>query len=155
MSKKIFVLFFAIMIVGSLHAQYLDRAIGIRFNESGTRISYQQPLGFDNRLEVDLDLGLDMWGATLNGFYQWVWNFSTLAGSYWYVGVGPIFSSDRSLFKPGWKDNIQTGVLAQVGIEFNFNIPFQVSVDYCPGFYFLPSSGGYYDDLRFGIRYTF
>jgi len=36
------------------------------------------------------------------------------------------------------------GVTGQVGVELNFDSPWQLSLDYRPGFYWLPGTGNIY-----------
>jgi hypothetical protein len=44
----------------------------------------------------------------------------------------------------------------QIGLEYNFNIPLQLSLDYRPGFYLVPAGhGGAWEGAALGIRYRF
>jgi len=154
--KKIILTFtLVVSIVGALDAQ--KNAIGLRFGNGG-EISFQTALGSANRLE--LDLGLNNWnnnsgyaGFGLTGTYQWVWGLDKLApGFKWYLGLGPQLGS--------WNTNSYSGfalgIVGQVGLEYNFKIPLQLSLDYRPGWYVLPSNyGGIYDGIALGIRYKF
>lgn len=132
-------------------------AIGLRLGDSngfGTEISYQRALSDNNRLEFDLGWrsGNNYDGFKLTGLYQWVW---TLDGNFnWYAGAGggigsygyddPAFNDDTFLFLAG-----------DIGIEYSFEIPLQLSLDFRPELSF----GDYNDDLDFdiglGIRYLF
>ncbi len=148
MKKVFYVLLVALCISSAANAQVDGKAIGIRFGYGG-EISYQHPLGNANRLE--LDLGWNGWGLGLNGVYQWVWDLSSLAdGVNWYAGLGAgvgTYSYTTSGFN--------VGVLGQVGIEYNFNIPLQLSLDYRPGFFFLNGFHGTYDGICLAARYKF
>jgi hypothetical protein len=150
MIKKFFLtLALSLSLVGALQAQSIGKAIGVRFGYGG-EISYQQPLGNANRLE--LDLGLNYYGFGLNGIYQWVWNLSSLAeGFNWYAGIGAGVGSYN--YYSGSPLNI--ALLGQVGIEYNFNIPLQLSLDYRPGFYLLNGFYPTYDGICLGARYRF
>ena len=76
--------------LGALSAQADSKTIGLRMGGGfgyGAEVSYQQPIGIANRVEVDL--GLNRSGFGLSGIYQWVWDFSELADGFnWYAGVG-------------------------------------------------------------------
>ena len=150
--KKI--LFAFVLVMGSfmaLNAQVDGKAIGIRFGY-GAEISYQHPLGNTNRLE--LDLGLTHYGAALNGIYQWVWDLSELADGFnWYAGVG----AGLGMFDYGSinKNALSIGLLGQVGIEYNFNIPLQLSLDYRPGVFVLNGFNTSLDGFCVSARYKF
>lgn len=150
MTKKfILSLALAVSLVGALNAQSIGKAIGVRFGYGG-ELSYQQPLGNANRLE--LDLGLNRYGFGLNGVYQWVWDLSSLSDGFnWYAGIGAGVGSYN--YSSGYPLNV--GLLGQIGIEYNFNIPLQLSLDYRPGFYFLHGFYGNYDGICLAARYRF
>lgn len=132
-----------------------DHALGLRLGDNngfGTEISYQHGLSENNRLELDLG-----WRShdnadafRLTGLYQWVWNID--GGFNWYAGVGggvgsvDIDNGDSDFFAL---------VAGDVGIEYNFNFPLLISLDFRPEIGFID----YYDDLDFdialGLRYQF
>ncbi|MCE5332020.1 MAG: hypothetical protein LLF95_07750 [Bacteroidales bacterium] len=149
MKKIILTLAFVVSMIGAVSAQVDGKALGLRFggvSGLGAEISYQHPLSDANRLE--LDLGLNKWGAGLSGIYQWVWDLSALSDGFnWYAGVGGTLGLSDSSFG--------IGVIGQVGIEFNFNIPLQLSLDYRPAIYILPSFAGGYDGICLSARYKF
>jgi len=132
-----------------------DNAIGLRLGDSdgfGAEISYQRALGGNNRLEADLGWrsGDDYDGFKLTGLYQWIWQ---LDGNFnWYAGAGGGFGSY------GFDDDDNESFLfvaGDVGIEYNFDIPLLLSLDFRPELGF----GDFRDDLNFdialGIRYQF
>ncbi len=132
-----------------------DHALGLRLGDNdgfGTEISYQHGLSENNRLEFDLG-----WRShdnadafRLTGLYQWVWNID--GGFNWYAGVGggigsvDIDNGDNDFFAL---------VAGDVGIEYNFDFPLLISLDFRPEIGFID----YYDDLDFdialGLRYQF
>ena len=113
-------------------------------------MSYQQPLNA-NRLE--LDLGLNSWGFGLSGIYQWVKPLPQLhEGFSWYWGVGAglglyNYNSAGSAFG--------LGVLGDIGLEYNFEFPLQLSIDYRPGIYVVPSIYPSFDGICLSARYRF
>jgi len=159
MKKMILTLTLVVSMVGALMAQADNKAIGLRLGGGfgyGAEVSYQQPLSKVNRLEVDL--GLNSWGFGLNGIYQWVWNLSDLADGFnWYAGVGAGIGSYNFNFNNDshGPSNFSIGALGQVGIEYQFEIPLTLSLDYRPGIFFVPSFNGTYDGICLGARYRF
>ncbi|WGD34478.1 hypothetical protein [Olleya sp. YS] len=157
--KKLFL--FAIAIFGFATCTYAqdisDNAIGLRFGDSdgfGAEISYQRALGSNNRLEADLGWrsGKGYDGFKLTGLYQWVW---VLDGDFnWYAGVGGGVGSYS--FDNKFADD-ETFIFAagDIGIEYNFDIPLQLSLDFRPELGF----GDFRDDLDFdialGVRFRF
>lgn len=157
--KKIFlVIALTMSVYGISKAQTTSKALGVRFSYNGGEISYQHPLGKANRFE--LDLGVNSWGFGLNGIYQWVWDLSDLSDGFnWYAGVGGIVGTKNTLVNTAYTYNFGLGVIGQVGIEYNFDIPFQLSLDYRPGIYFAPAATQRfhpgYDGICLSARYRF
>jgi len=158
--KKIFLtLALVVSMVSAIKAQADNKAIGLRLGGGfggGAEISYQQPLDKSNRLEVDL--GLNSWGFGLNGIYQWVWDLSDLGDGFnWYAGVGAGIGTYNFNYGNDIHANrdFSIGVLGQVGLEYKFEIPLTLSLDYRPGIYFVPSFNGSYDGICLGARYRF
>ena len=157
--KKLFLLTITIIGFTALsNAQDISpNALGLRLGDSdgfGAEISYQAGLGDNNRLEFDLGWrsGNNYDGFKLAGLYQWVW---TLDGNFnWYAGVGGgvgSYSFDNNEFD----DETFVFAAGDIGIEYDFDIPLLISLDFRPEFGF----GNYRDDLDFdialGIRYQF
>ncbi|NNF85983.1 MAG: hypothetical protein HKM26_05480 [Winogradskyella sp.] len=134
-----------------------DNAIGLRLGDSdgfGAEVSYQRALGGNNRLEADLGWrsGNDFDGFKLTGIYQWVWE---LDGNFnWYAGAGGGLGS-YSFDNNAIDDETFVFLAGDIGIEYNFDIPLLLSLDFRPEIGF----GNFNDDLDFdialGIRYQF
>lgn len=135
-----------------------DNAIGLRLGDSdgfGTEISYQRALGGNNRLEVDLGWrsgdGYD--GFKLAGLYQWVWE---LDGSFnWYAGAGGGLGTYS--FDNNNNNNNETFafVAGDVGIEYSFDFPLLLSLDFRPELGFGDFNNDLDFDIALGIRYQF
>jgi len=159
--KKLFLLSLAILgfVFTSNSQNIADNAIGLRIGDNdgfGAEVSYQRALGDNNRLEADLGWrsGSSYDGFKLAGLYQWVF---PLDGSFnWYVGAGGGIGS-YSFDVPGGNDTSDTFFFAagDIGIEYDFEIPLLISLDFRPELGF----GDFSDDLDFdialGIRYQF
>lgn len=126
--------------------------IGVRLGTDG-ELSYQQRLGNNNRLEFDLGLGgFHYWNSyhylSLTGVYQWHWYIVDKFG--WYVGPG----AQLSLVRPsagGSYFNIALG--GQIGIDYEFSIPLQLSLDARPMWNFLGDFHGFGWGACLGVRY--
>ncbi|KOS04990.1 hypothetical protein AM493_02250 [Flavobacterium akiainvivens] len=159
----------AFMLLGlAFAAQAQDggrNALGLRLGDNdgfGGEISYQRLLGDNNRLELDLG-----WRNSNNydafklaALYQWVWNIE--GGFNWYAGVGGglgTWSYDYD--GPGSNDFDDDGtfifVAGDIGIEYNFDIPLQLSLDFRPELYFNDDYRGdnFGPDIALGIRFKF
>src|SRR5690606_2191856 len=141
-----------------------ENAIGLRLGDSdgfGAEVSYQRALGGDNSL-LDVDFGIrdgkHYDGVKLAGIYHWVWNID--GGFNWYAGPGAVLASYSFDNVPEPYDVSETFIFigGQIGIEYNFDIPLMISLDFRPEFGF---GDDYYenDDLDFdialGVRYQF
>ncbi|WP_029036069.1 hypothetical protein [Salinimicrobium xinjiangense] len=139
-----------------------DNALGLRLGGSdgvGTEISYQRGLSENNRLELDLGWrnGRYYDAFKLTGIYQWVWNIE--GGFNWYAGFGAgIGSVDGNEDHRDWNDDDGLFITAagNVGIEYNFDFPLLLSLDFRPEFGVINAYGDDVDfDIALGIRYQF
>ncbi len=102
-------------------------ALGLRL-ASGNKLeaSYQRAIKKNNRLEFDLgwdrnsDNLLNRYQIT--GIYDWVWNID--GGFNWYAGAGAAFGNAF--------DGYYVDAAGNIGIEYDFKIPLQISLDYRP-----------------------
>lgn len=150
-------------IIASMQAQEIaSNAIGIRVGDNdgfGTEVNYQRGLGDNNRLE----LGLGWRSANnfnairLTGLYQWVWN---LDGNFnWYAGVGAAAGSFD--FDDGFRgdediNEFFLNAAGTVGIEYNFDIPLLLSLDFRPEIGILNDIDDSLEfDIALSIRYQF
>lgn len=162
MKNTLFTVMAIIAFAITSQAQSISKnAIGLRLGDSdgfGTEISYQRALSENNRLELDLgwrsNKNFDAYRIT--GLYQWVW---VLDGSFnWYAGVGGgVAQVNFGRDFEGFDDDSETYFYGagDIGIEYNFDIPLMLSLDFRPEFGF----GNFNDDLdldiALGIRYQF
>jgi hypothetical protein len=166
--KKLFIS--AFMLAGiAFSAQAQDRnAIGLRFGDNdgfGAEVSYQRTFASANRLELDLG-----WrdsnhydAVKLAALYQWVWNIE--GGFNWYAGVGGgvgTWSYNYDGPGPGRGNDFDdngTFIFAagDIGIEYNFDIPLQIALDFRPELYFNDDYRGdnFGPDLGLAVRYKF
>lgn len=162
--KKLF--FTAFMLIGlafNTQAQDISKnALGLRLGDNdgfGGEISYQRGLSDNNRLELDLGWrnSNDIDAIKIAGLYQWVWNIE--GGFNWYAGVGGGLGT-WNYNKNNYKDDGSFFFAAgDIGIEYLFDIPLQLSLDFRPEIYFGGDYADYNDnfgpDIALGIRYRF
>lgn len=155
MKKLIFTIALALCISSGLFAQAEGSTIGLRFGYP-TEVSYQKGLNSTNRIE--LGAGFRSYAGyyttlSVSGVYQWVKDLSSLAdGMAWYYGGGASigFNSYSS------KAYFPVTILGQIGIQYDFNIPLRLSLDWRPGFQFLGhhyTNGFVGDGVCLGVRY--
>ena len=161
-SLKLHLTLMAVMVfcTGMFAQRISENAIGLRLGDSdgfGAEVSYQRAIGDINRLEFGLGWrdGDNYSAVRAIGLYQWVWE---LDGNFnWYAGVGGGFASYSIDDLPPGSDDTDTALLAagDIGIEYNFNIPLLISLDFRPEIGF----GDFNDDIDFdialGLRYQF
>ena len=175
--KKSIVFFFLLALAFSVNAQEIRKnAIGLRIGDNdgfGGEVSYQRHLSKNNRLELDLGWRDQKYtdAVKLVGLYQWVWNID--GGFNWYAGPGLGVGSWRY----NGHDNDNHGhnhdhdhddsgaffVLAgDIGIEYVFDIPLQLSLDFRPEIYVGDERDNFDDnynrfgpDIALGVRFTF
>ena len=147
--KKIVVRFCLFLgAIGTLNAQDIsDNAIGLRFgggNGSGGEISYQKPLGSNNRLEINLGLANEFTNFKATGLYQWVWNLEDRFNWYTGFGGGLVSASGTGIYAAG-----------VIGIEYDFDAPVLVSIDYRPEIGVAGGLDGLSSNFALSVRYQF
>ena len=174
--KKLLVSLLALLaLTTAVRAQ--DYNFGVRIGYGGalsTEISLQRFFGDINRAEVDLgmrflhrsilDNGKDAekityyGGPTLTSAYHWHW---FLAGGLGVFG-GPAFQ----LSIPHW-DSFGLGLGGQIGFDYQFDAPFQFSLDFRPIYNVIGKFkgvdadgktrilGGFDPNVSLGVRYSF
>lgn len=162
MKKNVLTIVLLIGLAFNTQAQEIKKnALGLRLGDNdgfGGEISYQRNLSSNNRLELDFGVrsSNSVNALKLAGLYQWIWNIE--GGFNWYAGVGGGFGSWR--YEKNSISNNGTFLFAagDLGVEYNFDIPLQLSLDIRPELYF--NSDSYRDnnfgpDIALAIRYKF
>lgn len=148
MKKTVITLTLTLITTFTLCAQKIsEHAIGIRFggvNGAAGEISYQNALGNNNRLEVGLGLANEFTNFKATGLYQWVWKLEDKFNWYAGAGGGIVSASGTGIYAAG-----------NIGIEYNFNAPILLSLDFKPEFGLAGGLDGLNSDLALSIRYQF
>jgi len=137
-----------------------DHAMGLRLGDSngfGAEISYQKRISDSERLEFGLGWrdGEKYSAIRAVGLYQWVKPLDERFN--WYTGVGGGISSySLENVAPG-EDDSSTSFLAaaNIGIEYDFNIPLLISFDFRPEFGFGHINNDLDFDIALGLKYQF
>lgn len=161
-------LLFAFLLLGTVFAQAQDiskNALGLRLGDNdgfGGEVSYQRGLSSETRLEFDLGWrnSNSVDALKLAVLHQWVWNID--GGFNWYAGLGGGIGTWKAEkvtvngINYGGDSNTVLFAAGDIGIEYNFDVPIQLSLDFRPEFYL---SDGINDDfgpdIALGIRYRF
>lgn len=146
----------------TLSAQEIsNHALGLRLGDSdgfGVEISYQKALQELNRLEVDLGLrNTNNYDAfKLTGLYQWVRLLDDRFN--WYYGVGGGLGSVDFKQSSNDEDGFFAFIAGDIGVEYNFDIPLLISLDFRPelGLVGYDAFDNDFDfDIALGLRYQF
>jgi hypothetical protein len=132
------------------NAQTTEKAIGLRLGYSA-EVSFLYPLNNSHRIEADLGiLPISSYnGFFLNGAYQWTWDLSNYLtnGFSWYVGAGAGIG--------GFHKSFGLTLAGQIGLEYNFDFPLQLTLDYRPGFSLVPDVLPVLTGFAVSARYRF
>lgn len=145
-----------------MNAQDISKnAIGLRLGDNdgfGGEITYQRGISDENRLEFDLGFrnSSDINAFKIVGLYQWVWEIDNKFN--WYAGAGGGFGSWNSTVLNTKDSGTFLFAAGDVGIEYNFDIPLQLSLDARPELHVF--SKGYRNsnfgpDIALSVRYKF
>ena len=164
MKKLVFSVLLAFCAVTFANAQ--SNALGARFGGllgGGAEASFQ--LGISNVNRMEFGLGLHSrggWNAmSASAVYQWVFDLSSLEpGFNWYTGVGGglhWYSAYKVRNVTVYDGGATIAVLGVLGIEYNFDFPLQLSLDFRPGIYFGDERfhRGFGGGIGLGVRFRF
>ncbi|MDR2085449.1 MAG: hypothetical protein LBP67_10700 [Bacteroidales bacterium] len=151
--KKLFLaLCLAVATICTVNAQTNSMNLGLRLG-GNVEASFQLPVG-SNRVEIDAGLGLgSIYGINVGATYQWIWNIAGIQGFDWFVGPGAyigLYDLSNAEFA--------VGIQGQIGLEYNFKFPLQLSLDYRPMINVLGFGNNHWGNwygVALGVRYRF
>ena len=150
--KKI-ILAAALVLGFAVAASAQPRAIGVRIGNGG-EISYQHSMG-SNFLEVDGGLGLGLVDGVFNVGSTGIYNFmiSEFGNGFGFY-AGPGAGVGLAL---GEVNYLALSAAGMVGIEYNFNFPLQISLDFRQHIGIGFSGNGIWapSSIGLGLRYQF
>ncbi len=139
-----------------------EHTLGLRLGDSdglGAEISYQKSIGRYNRAEFNLGWrdSREFDAFKLTGVYQWVHNLD--GGFNWYYGFGGGVGSVSFEQSPNTdNDGLFVFAAGNIGVEYDFDIPLLLSLDFRPEVGILGYDGfddSFDFDIALGIRYQF
>lgn len=144
----------AALVLGfAVAASAQPRAIGVRIGNGG-EISYQHSMG-SNFLEVDGGLGLGLVDGVFNVGATGIYNFmiSEFGNGFGFY-AGPGAGVGLAL---GEVNYLALSAAGMVGIEYNFNFPLQISLDFRQHIGIGFSGNGIWapSSIGLGLRYQF
>ena len=144
MKKALLIL--AALIGFAVVASAQPRAIGVRAGWGG-ELSYQHTLGGANFLEADLGWAI---GNAIDLGLSYDFAIAPLGPINFYAGP-----SVQGWFAFGENSFFGLGAGAQIGLEYFFSFPLQISIDWRPLFVCIPATGFGWSSFGLGIRYAF
>ena len=142
--KKLFILFAVLMFITT--AASAQSELGIRGGDvSGGNVAIDGiiSIGSWSRVHADLSFGNGV-GIDL------IWDFiyKPLGGEafHWYAGVGPYAVID---------DPFTLGVAGELGLQYNFQFPMSLSIDWRPTFRIIENTNFSAGGFGLNIRYVF
>ncbi len=150
MYKKFIFLSLVVLFVGftnKVNAQQLEQAeIGLRFNTSENPFSIAidgvYNLSSGNRLHANI--GIEN-GVGFDLIHDWV----------------ATFNNNRLIFYPGIGaslyiiDELFLGVTAEFGLEYRFDVPISIGIDYRPTLFLISDLSLQSNGIGFNVRYRF
>lgn len=144
--KKFLLILVAVLGI-SVVASAQPRALGVRVGY-GAELSYQHSLS-DNFLEFDLGL---FGNNSFNLVAAYDFSVAPVGPFNFYIGPAAdlLFVGDTDDAEGG----LGIGVGGQLGLEYIFDFPLQISLDWRPMFNFIHGGFGWYS-VGLGLRYAF
>lgn len=134
--------FIFIAFISKSHAQSAFEA-GIRYGDEFA-IDATFPLSKAPRLHTTFYLEGDFSFGT---YLDWLFSLENgLQGLKFFPGVGPEFY---------FGDDFNLGIAGNFGVEYSFNIPLTIGIDYRPGFMITDKFKGYSSNWGFVARFRF
>lgn len=138
----------AIIVVGLFTISAAQaQELGIRLGDivgNDAAVDFVLPLGEASRLHADVSFG-DNVGAEL--LYDFLFKgLADVQGLYWYAGVG-----GSALFA----DDLFLGASGEVGLEYRFDFPMALGMDWRPTFWIIEETDFRGDSFGLNVRYIF
>ena len=142
--KKIITVFSLVLLAQIGFAQ----EVGIRFGDvlgNDVAIDGIFKTGKFNRIHADVSFGN---GLGVDVLWDFLYKPFTIEGEgfQWYVGAGPSMYIDD----PFW-----FGISGEAGIEYQFNFPMSLSIDWRPTFYIVENTDFHAGGFGVNLRYVF
>lgn len=150
MMKRVFFVF-ALLLIGGFVSLQAQTEIGVRFgNVTGGNAAVDGvfSVGQFSRVHANVSFGgNNKWGTDLGIDALWDFIYRPIEGEAfnWYVGAGPFI---------GLGNKFSLGAVGEIGIEYRFNIPLSLSIDYRPAFRLIDTTEFDAGGFGFNVRYV-
>lgn len=157
MKKTLFFLSICFSITFNYSQEIANQTIGLRLGDAnglGAEVSYQRAIFDTNRIEVGLAWRSisDYNAIKLTGTYQWIFELNDDFN--WYVGAGGGLGSWNEDDDDSDDDGFFLLAAGDIGIEYKFDFPLLVSLDFRPELGFANFNNDLGLDIALGLRYT-
>lgn len=165
--RKIFCVLFLLVWIGGFVSTLDARSSRYREPEKhrlGLRVgydleaSYQMPVLNKQRIEFDagIHFGSQKLYYSVSAIYQFVFHFTEGFKCYLGPGLDLTWWPEQEMFlvkgkNPHWGSH----VLANIGIEYDFRKPFQITIDWRPSYLIAPRCQWGNHSIAVGLRYRF
>ncbi len=142
MKKLILLIFASLLIFGEANAQ----EVGVRFGNSfAGNVAVDGVFMFNKTMRIHADVSF---GDGVSVDALWDFKYARIPSSdfNWYAGVG---------VSTNLGDDFLLGAVGEVGVEYRFDFPVSLSLDWRPTFAILDETDLYLDNFGFNIRYVF
>ncbi|AWW32464.1 outer membrane insertion C- signal [Echinicola strongylocentroti] len=139
--KKLLLVFTVFLISYGLQAQ----EVGVRFGEGANNVAIDGifSIGEFSRVHGDISFGD---GVGLDLLYDFLYRpFPDADGLDWYVGAGPSFYFNDPFF---------FGVSGEIGLEYHFDFPLAVGLDWRPTFWIVEDTDFNANYFGLNVRYV-
>lgn len=152
--KKVLLTIVAVLLVSlSVKAQPYNWAVGLRGGPSWGDITVKHFTGASTAIEVDGSISFHGWGWELGALYEWHNNLA--GGLNLYYGPGAHIGT----FNDGSAQALALGIMGTIGLEYKFNIPIALSLDWRPHMTYqfgsAPGLGWGWADVGLGVKFCF
>jgi hypothetical protein len=151
MIKKalLIVVMFCSVGVISAHAQSVGE-LGVRFGDvTGGNVALDGIIGLGqfSRIHANVSFGgNDGTDFGIDALWDFIYRPLGEEAFKWYVGAGPFF---------GFGNDFSFGAAGEIGLQYNFNIPLSLSLDWRPYFRLVEDTDFFAGGFGLNVRYVF
>jgi hypothetical protein len=155
-SKTLFIIALIFLTVSTSNAQEYTTGAGLRLGRyQGITVKHFIKKG----TAIEGILATQYGGFFIAGLYEKQQNAFDTPHLDWYYGVGAHIGSWDGGHSDNWVSNGESyttiGIDGIIGLEYTFDVPVNLGLDWKPAFNFSSPSGFWFDGLSLSVRYTF
>lgn len=147
----VFTVFLLVAVCDDSKAQQVENRLelGLRINSSDNPFSaaFDGTYNISKGNRIHADLGIGNGGIGADFIHDWLFSFDGNRRLIFYPGLG------GSLYF--LSDDVVIAITAEIGLEYRFDIPLSLGLDFRPSFNILPSTDLVSNGVGLNIRYRF